>query len=252
MQLMISTMAAMACAAATQAQIAPICVDWSVDGQGNTLVNGQQLTDSSGSVFAFGSLFTMETFGGNLGATIFDTDPAGPNATGPDPDLLVDRGNGMILQNNSDPTQTTPGIFDTPNDATNNGSYSIDFTDDVLLESIDLLDINGGNDVEIDMIDANGNSRMYLVPSDWTGDPTNNPPGWATLDLTSLADQFGGGPGLPAATATEDAGFDPGNVDRMEIRFIGSGAWNNLKFVPAPGAMALLGLGGLAAARRRR
>ncbi|MEO0482961.1 MAG: PEP-CTERM sorting domain-containing protein [Planctomycetota bacterium] len=241
-----------ACGVSAAAQVAPICIDWSVDGDGAMLANGQQLTDSSGSVFTFGSLFTMETFGSNLGATIFDTDPAGPNAAGPDPDLLVNRGNGVILQNSGSSTQTVPGIFDVPDDATtNNGRYEIDFTENVEILSIDLLDINGGNDVDIILTDGMGLTRTFEIPMDWTGDPTNNPPGWATLDLTNLAAQAGGGPG-GLSNAFEDAGFDVLDVAAMEIRFQGSGGWNNLKFIPAPGTAALLGLGGLAAMRRRR
>ncbi|MEL7473678.1 MAG: hypothetical protein AAGK04_10210 [Planctomycetota bacterium] len=235
------------------AQVAPFCIDWSVDGAGATLVNGQQLTDSAGGVFTFAALFEMETFGSNLGATVFDTDPAGPNSGGPDTDLLVDRGNVIMLQNNSSPTQTVPGIFDVPNDATGGGNgYDINFLGDAQLVSIELADINGGNDVDIVITDTNGLTRTYDVPSDWTGDPDNGFDGFGVLDLTILSDQFAGGPGNPAATASEDAGFDPNSIDGMSITFAGSGGWTNLKFVPTPGTAAMLGLGGLFAARRRR
>ena len=155
-------------AACASAQVAPICIDWSVDGDGAALVNGQQLTDSAGSVFSFGSLFTMETFGNNLGATIFDTSDPGPNVGGPDEDLLVNRGNGIILQNNSSSTQTVPGIFDVPNDAVGGGAgYEITFTENVEIVGIDLLDINGGNDVDIVLTDGMGLTRTFEVPADW-------------------------------------------------------------------------------------
>ena len=38
----------------------------------------------------------------------------------------------------------------------------------------------------------------------------------------------------------------------MTIDFAGSGGWNNLKFIPTPGTVAMLGMGGLVAMRRRR
>jgi len=240
---------AVSCASA---QIAPICIDWSVDGAGVALVNGQQLTDSAGSVYAYGSLFTMETFGNNLGAAIFDTSDPGPNVGGPDEDLLVNRGNGVILQNNSTPAQTVPGIFDVPNDAVGGGgAYEINFVENVEILSIDLLDINGGNDVDIVLTDGMGLTRTFEVPSDWTGDPQDGFTGWATLDLTDLSAQAGGGPG-GMSNAFEDAGFDVLDVASMRIDFAGSGGWNNLKFVPTPGSAAMLAMGGLVALRRRR
>lgn len=44
--------------------------------------------------------------GDNLGAAIFDSTMGGPNADGPDPDLLVGLGNVLILQNNNTPDMT--------------------------------------------------------------------------------------------------------------------------------------------------
>ena len=55
--------------------------------------------------------------GPNLGAAIFLSTPGGPNDGGPDPDLLVDLGNVLILQSEDAPGQNAvPGVFDVPNE----------------------------------------------------------------------------------------------------------------------------------------
>ena len=50
-------------------------------------------------------------------------------------------GNIVILQNDDFPTQTLPGIFDTPNDEADGGTIVFDFVSPLRLLSIDLIDM---------------------------------------------------------------------------------------------------------------
>jgi hypothetical protein len=207
------------------------------------LVNGQDISTPP----EFGNLVSISDAGaGHLGTAVFDSDTGGPNAGGPDPDLLVDLGNILILQSADSPAQTVAGIFDTPNDSATGGSIIVDLLLPSYLISIDLIDINGGGQTDV--------TRVYDVPSEWTGENTSTQ-GWDTLDLTTLLAQPGLGTG-GSATAVEDTGFDPYNVRKLEVDFSGSGGVDNLTFrtIPEPGTMALLGLGilGLLARRRQR
>jgi len=241
--LIAATAAALSCSAASAA----IVQDFSLDDFGSPLANGQDV-EAAGSFFTH---FTLSSSGA-LAAAIFDTDPAGPNLGGPDPDLLVGLGNALILQSPSSPAQTGPGIFDTPNDDASGGIITFDFVSAVEMLSIDLIDINGNNqDVLITLTDASNLTRVYDVPSRWTKDiDIAGPNGFDTLDLTSLAPQLG--EGGETATASETFGFDPLSVVQVRFELEGSAAIDNLTFIPAPAsAMALL-LGGGQALRRRR
>jgi hypothetical protein len=191
---------------------------------------------------------------GHLGVAIFDTDPSGPNSGGLDQDLLVDRGNALILQNGNFPDDFAGSdFFEIPNDDEDGGAIVFDFVTPVTMSSIDLIDVNGRSALWVLLTDGSDLTRLYRVPNQWTGE-TPGTIGWATLDLTTLADQEGPGPGGPA-TATEDVGFDPTNVLQLLVFFSGSAATNNILFVPEPAAVAwgwpgLIAL--LAQARRRR
>jgi hypothetical protein len=192
--------------------------------------------------------------GDHAGLAIFDSDPAGPNAGGDDADLLVDTGNILILQNGDAPytTQTVPGIFDTPNDDEDGGIFYFDFNSPVFMASIDLIDINAGGMLSVILRDGSTGSRTYLVPNGWTGDVAAGDVGIQTLDLTTLADQIGVGPGMLIATASESAGFDANDVVQVEINFGGSAAVDNVTFIPEPGTAMLVGLGLAAMGARRR
>lgn len=249
------TLALCALAAAAPSALAMTAViDWSIDADFQPLVNGQQLTDSDGSVFDFGTLFTMETFGNNRGATVFDTSKTGPNVGGPDPDLLAGIGNIVILQTNSSAAQSTPGIFNTPNDSAGGGEFLLNFDRATELVSIDLVDLDAGNRIIVTLTDTSGRTRSYNIPPQWTGEPTTGPlpDGFGTLLLLEASSQPG--PLGPLAVFSEDAGYDASQVVSLHLDFEGSGGWGNLRFVgvvPAPSGLGLA-LAGLAVGARRR
>lgn len=197
------------------------------DDLATTLVNGQDLTSPP----EFGELFKVLGLpASGLTAAIFDSDPLGPNASSSDPDLLVDRGNLVILQ--EDALQSVPGIYDFPNDDARGGRLQFDFLSPSFPCSLDLIDIcpDPGQDVFVVLLDRLGRRRFYHVPSGWTEDiAIEGPPGFRTLDLTTLADQ----PGFRAtATALEEPGFDAFGVGWLKIDLGGSGAVDNLSFAP--------------------
>lgn len=201
------------------------------DDLATPLVNGQDLTTPPefGRVFALSSRQPVSG-AQHQGVAIFDTDPSGPNGASSDQDLLVGTGHALILQEN--PGQTVPGIFDLPDDAGNGGSIVFDFSPLAFIEkaepvAIDLIDVDGaGGGVKIFLTDVLGHQRVFSAPNGWTEDRVvDGPPGYRTLDLTSLLPQ----PGFAStATATSDPDFIPGEVVRMEVVLIGSGAIDNL------------------------
>lgn len=263
----------------TQAGI--VTVDFEMDDSGNSLVNGQVIStapdrqDALGNpdtFFEFGTLMNVSTTqgpGGHQGAVIFDSDPNGPNDGGGDEDLLVDLGNVITLQNNSSPDVTDTGaganglVFDTPNDVNqfDVGSIVFDFTQSVAPLQVDIVDMNGGAQMEVVMTDADGLTRTYTIPSQWTNDVENSPNGFDTLSLTTTSPQDGEGPGGDA-TAVEDLGFEETDVVQMEFVFRGnrssSGAFDNLVLdgvddfeIPEPSCLVLTMLvGGLLVLRR--
>jgi len=168
-----------------------------------------------------------------FGAAIYDSSPAGPNAGGSDPDLLVDLGNILILQESG--AQSIPGIYDDLDDAQLGGTMLFDFFQPVLLESIDLIDVCPGppsQQMTLTLFDQEFDTRTFVVPGGWTGDRfLDGPPGFGTLDLTTLVPQ----PGFTAtATTTESDGFDPLLVVRLEVSMAGSGAVDNLALNTQP------------------
>jgi len=254
---------------------AVIVIDFETEDDFSTaLVNGQIVDPAfDGADPEFGNLFNLTTSQlgagtGHLGATIFDSDPAGPNSAGADPDLLVDTGNVLMLQNASFPATTLDGtyglLYDTPNDNSNvndNGSLIFDFTaspwGSVHLLSLDLIDANGGFLGAVILTDTSNNTRTYTIPTMWTGDidVCIGCDGYDTLDLTSLIAQLG--EGGSSTSVIEDLGFDDFHVKTLEVQFIGnpsSGALDNITFIPEPstGLLLLSGLAALAHGRRRR
>jgi hypothetical protein len=195
------------------------------DDGSTVLVNGQTISTPP----EFGVLVSISSAGANAGAAIFDSDTGGPNDPSQDSDLLVDRGNVLILQNSQVPGQAG-GIFTTPNDDQDGGDLIFDFLSPVTPTSIVLIDIDVGTNQasSVTLTDSIGNERTYTVPASWTEDLLiNGPTGWRTLDLTTLAAQ----PGFASiATASEDPGFDGTSVVQITVHFGSSGAVDDLTF----------------------
>lgn len=212
------------------------------------LVNGQEINNPG----EFGNLVTFTGLNGDRLA-IFDTDPAGPNAGGGDPDLLVGLGNALIVQNNSLLTQSTADIFDTPDDEVG-GDFRMDLVTPGQLASIDLIDINNGGRLFITLTDNMGRQRVYDVPSNWSNQaPTLN--GFDTLSFLTILPQDGEGSGGDAVVTLNEAGYDESAVASVVFDIQGSAAFDNIvidSLVPAPGALALVGFAGIAGLRRRR
>ena len=83
-----------------------------------------------------------------------------------------------------------------------------------------------GDDLTVALFDPRGHSRSYFVPGGWTADiVVGGGPGVGTLSLDTLAPQQGFS---SIATATEDVGYDPTRVERMEIELTGSGAIDSM------------------------
>lgn len=197
------------------------------------LLNGQDLSTPP----EFGRLVSLSAAQPALGSphqgpAVFDSSPAGPNAGSSDPDLLVGLGNVLILQEN--PGQTVAGFFDQPDDSRDGGTLAFefsgfDFIEKVEPRAIDLIDVDSaGNGLRVTLTDVLGRTRVFQVPASWTGDrAADGPPGFGTLDLTTLDPQ----PGFAStATATGDVAFLPGEVVRLEVEMTGSGAIDNLVF----------------------
>ena len=231
---------------------------------------------------------------GHLGATIFDSDPPESNVDG---DLEVGLGNVLILQSDGNRDtddlflETRPNqildqggdlvshqggrafngnsgpeggfVFVEPNDNANRngtptgGSIIFDFATEVELQSINLIDIDSGVELDLVLTDNAGLTRSFDVESNFTFQGnTSGADGFSTLDLTALGEQDGEPLATGVATGTEEDGFDQASVVRFEVLFDGtspSAAIDGLVYViPEPSTAALLGLTGLAALRRRR
>jgi hypothetical protein len=131
---------------------------------------------------------------------------------------------------------------------TQNGSSYLNYRQDSVGSTIDLsgiasmsFDINVTGSVILNwyLEDANGNNLIQLG---------------ALVSVSGTGTQT-----LDFSTATMDPGFDLSAVTGMSVRFTGISAGESATvtnftytLVPTPGAAALLGLGGLMAARRRR
>ncbi len=253
----------------TTGQASAILLDFETEDDFVTpLINGQIIDAAfDGADLEFGNIVTISSTqigpGGHLGVTVFDSDAADQLPNTQDPDLLVELGNILILQNDDSPNtanDTPEGLrYTFPNDeATYNdrGSILFTFNNPSEMTSIDLVDVNGGVNMVVTLTDTNSKTRTYNVPSMWTTDPTVSPTGYQTLLLNTLADQ----PAEPNAaggdaTATEDLGFGPAAVVTLDIAIVGnspSGGIDNLVFIPEPSSLALLSLAGLALLRRRK
>ncbi len=189
------------------------------------LGNGQKIDTE------FGNLVTITGTGANNGPAIFDSSNPGPNNPSQDLDLLINRGNLLILQNNA---ATNPpavgGFFPKPNDDEDGGNLFLDFASPVSATSLVLVDIDvgAGQASSVTLTDSSARTRTYTVPSNWTGDLIlNGGPAFLTLDLTTLAPQ----PGYASvATAAQDAGFDGDAVVQIKVHFGSSGAVDDVSW----------------------
>jgi hypothetical protein len=186
------------------------------------LVNGQKIDSGA----EFGEKLHISGSGGR-GPAIFDSSDPGPNSPSQDPDLLVNQGNILIVQNDA---ATNPDavadIYPRPNDDENGGQHVFDFIRPVRPLSIDVIDIDSAvvEGVKITLEDFSGNTREYTIPADWTGDLTLTQPGVGTLDLTDVNPQAGFN---SIATSTDTGPYDPNAVVRMTIDMGGSGGVDN-------------------------
>lgn len=198
---------------------------------GTAIADGQDLSTPP----EFGVEVALTSAGLNAGAATFDSTPGGPNNPGPDLDLLVGLGNILILQSNnsaSHTVQTVPGFFDTPNDDVNGGDFFFAFPATVECHEMDLIDVDEEeiDGVTVTLLDSGGKTRVFTCPPSWTEDLLNDgPPGFRTLDLTTLAAQ----PGFAAsATAVEDPGFDADEVVQVTVHMGGAQDMDNFCFCP--------------------
>lgn len=216
--------------------LAPKCVvlDFARDDRDHPLANGQDISSAE----EFGRLVLIDGLGPrNLGAAIFDSAFRGPNAGGSDPDLIVGLGNVLILQELGS-VQTTPGFFDQPNDAGGGGTVRFDFTGDSEPRSLDLIGMGLGatpQTLTVTLTDRQQLTRTFHVPDGWAGTiEVDGPPGFRTLYFTTLGPQLGverpGGPPPSSTSATEERGFDPLKVRRIDVEMTGSAGLDNLSF----------------------
>ena len=181
-----------------------------------------------------GRTFVISSGGANLGAAIFDSTPGGPNDPSQDPDLLVDSGNVLMLQDSLTGTQTTPFVFDSPNDDRDGGNLALDFPRRIKALSLELIDQDTGlgHGTTVTLTDEFGRTRTYDVPPGFTEDcNVVGSGGIRTLRLDTLAPQ----PGYAAtATAAQTLGFDDKKVVKLEVVLSGSGAIDDLLYDPYP------------------
>jgi hypothetical protein len=260
-----SALAAFLTFGATSAQAWTI--DFEADSSGNNMVNGQVLDNEYAAGVGNdgpGVTIAAQNFSPYSGhpdtAVVFDSSligtrdgdlesPFTPHIQGgSDPiqgsnvyNALQNPGNIAIIQENT--TGCSDGVCDLPDDEARGGIISFVFDTAVTLLSLDVFDIDGAPDPQ----NERGWIRFY-------GDASSGTP-------TQTIDILGNG-GDNNASRIVFAGLDGiSNVSRIEVQFSSSGGLSNLigssqdgvgTPVPAPGTLALLGLGLLFAARRRK
>lgn len=261
----ILTVVGLAASASAQPGFALTTVEFDTIGLnsvGPALVNGQQIV---GLEFLVGGSPFFITSATNSTLAIFDTSKPGPNASGGDPDLLVNRGNALIIQNTGAAfqTQTIPGVFDRPDDSANGGNITFNFIGAFEIATVDLIDINGGAAVTFTFTDHLGLRAVIEIEERFTAEATTVSAGQDGIETVDVRALLGGGApqlgerGIGSAfLASADAGFRPDLVTVFSVDFSGSAALGGFSFViiPAPSAAVLIGAAGagLMGGRRRR
>jgi len=199
------------------------------DDDGNPMPHGAKIDaefDCNGSTYPI-------MIAGSANPSLANTAAILDSTNGPatqDPDLLVGKGNILILQHDGNQTECPPasGVYCSHNDDANGGTLTFDFCVPVMPSSIVLVDIDGTDpSSSVVLTDVNGKTRTYSVPGNWTGDRVANfpEPGWKTLSLTTLANQAGF---ASTVTASQMADFDPNAVVKIVVTLGGSGAVDDL------------------------
>lgn len=187
-----------------------LCVDVTCEQPCHVLTlddGGFSHGDSAESIVGPGSLVGVDGVSFNAAncnpgtpgtALVFNSDVGPFNQ---DPDLDVDSGNILILQTNE--------AASNPNDDEDGGTLTFSFSGGVEPMSIDLIDIDGSffETVIVTLTDGSGDTRVYTVPANWTGDVLAAQPGIGTLFLNVTTPQAG--PNAGSATAVTGANYDP-------------------------------------------
>lgn len=219
------------CGGVSCPDLLPDCfvLGFDTDDNGNPMAHGAMVDaefDCNGSQFPVAITGNVNFSGGNTAAILNSS--TGPSAQ--DPDLLVGKGNILILQTDANLAQCPPnsGVYCSHNDDENGGTLSFAFCVPAIPSSIVLVDIDGTDQTSrVILTDVNGKTRTYVVPGNWTGDKVTNFPaaGWKVLSLTTLGSQIGY---ASTATVSEQAGYDPNAVVRIDVRLGGSGGVDDL------------------------
>jgi hypothetical protein len=212
-------------------EIGCFTLDFENDDGLTPLVHGQRLANGDPE-FDGGTNFPVTITSSTNTAAILDS-TNGPAAQ--DPDLLVDRGNVLILQTDANLSECPPasGVYCAHNDDEDGGTVSFEFPGPVEPASLVLIDIDAGDGTTtVVLTDSAAATRTFSVPANWTGDfATDGPPGWMELDLTTTSDQPGFG---STATAVDSAGFTLADVRRIDVHLAGSGAIDGLNWCETP------------------
>jgi hypothetical protein len=198
-------------------------------------------TDDSGAGMAHGARVNTEfdgganypvTITGSTNPTLANTAAILNSTTGPaaqDPDLLVGKGNILMLQNDGNQSLCGPDTYCTHNDDEDGGSLSFVFNVPTTPTSIVLIDSDATDSTwTVVLTDTNGFTRTYTVPANWTGDlVSDGPPGYGTLCLNCVNVQPGFGSNATVAT---NFNYDPDAVVSIVVNIGGSGAVDDLEW----------------------